>query len=83
MIVHQQSLLPYKVIVAWGNGDYSGIPTTIMVQYNRSLYIELMPPHYWPIHVPDPTLKEGKESGDIGAFSWSYAPSRAPIQIVT
>ena len=28
------------------------------------------------VSFPDPTLKEGKGSGDIGAFSWSCAPSR-------
>ena len=33
------------------------------------------------VSFPDPTLKEGKGSGDIGEFSWSCAPSRAPIQI--
>ena len=43
--------------------------------------------HATPIHgvklvlFPDPTLKEGRGSGDIGEFSWSCAPSPAPIQI--
>ena len=33
------------------------------------------------VSFPDPTLKEGKWSGDIGEFSWSCAPSLVPIQI--
>ena len=33
------------------------------------------------VSFPDPTIKEGKGSGDIGEFSWSCIPSHAPIQL--